>query len=127
MSRSRMQSPRALQQRNLLGEQEGTLPASRRSRSPRTRRLPAGADVQDGFTAALKLVVEYGRLAKESMEGSAKARCPRCGRLGPVGRHSGARSGGSPRNPESLCLKCREAEARSPGVEATEGELFSLP
>jgi hypothetical protein len=60
-----------------------------------------------GFAAALSLVVEHGRRARESVEFPRWTRCPRCQRVGDTLRDFGVRTVRGRRIPQSWCRSCR--------------------
>ncbi len=98
---------RMIEQQSLLGGVDLVAPGQRRG-AGRTLRVDSRWKV--GFAAALALVVEHGKKAQELAEMPARARCPRCQRLGDTVRDFGIRFVRGRRIPQSWCRTCRSAQ-----------------
>ncbi len=100
----------SIEQRHLLwgSEVSASLPAGR----GKPRRVLHVEDEHVGFATALALVVEHGRRA--TVRADHRARCPRCGRVGPTDRDFGTRLLNGKRRPQSWCKTCRAAHLEAP-------------
>jgi hypothetical protein len=110
-----------VEQRNLLwGSEVTALLPGRGGKPPRVLHVD---DEHIGFATALALVVEHGRRAAGS---GRQARCPRCGREGPIDRDFGTRVLNGRRRPQSWCRACRAAHLEQERVSqrAEAGWLF---
>jgi len=105
-----MNSSRVIEQHNLLGGSDVVALVGRSKKKARTAHVDDKSKV--GFAAALALVVEYGRRARETMEMPKRKRCPHCGRLGLTGEDFGTRVIRGQRRPQSWCRDCRASHAQ---------------
>jgi len=109
-----MNSSRVLEQHNLLGGSD-VVALIGRGRKKVRKVVHVDEKAKVGFAAALALVVEYGRKARETMEMPKRKRCPHCGRLGLTGEDFGTRVIRGQRKPQSWCRDCRAAKESHSG------------
>jgi hypothetical protein len=96
---------RLIEQHSLLGGVDLVRPSPGRSRAGQTIHVDPRWKV--GFAAALALVVEHGRRARDTAELPRWTRCPRCQRVGDTVRDFGVRLVRGRRIPQSWCRSCR--------------------
>ncbi len=108
MERKQARPGRIIEQQSLLGGMDLVTPTIMRG-ARRTVHVDTRWKV--GFAAALALVVEHGKKAQERGAMPARARCPRCQRLGDTQRDFGVRLVRGRRIPQSWCRSCRSGHA----------------
>lgn len=116
-----MNSTRVIEQHNLLGGSD-VVALVGRGRA-KARKVHVDEKSKVGFAAALALVVEYGKRARETMEMPQRKRCPRCKRLGLTGEDFGTRVIRGQKRPQSWCRACRAAHATPARVQAQQEAL----
>lgn len=108
------------EQQNLLGGTDVVAQVGR-GRRKKTRHLRVDG-YRIGFAAALALVVEHGKKARELEQVPSSCQCPRCGRVGLTDEHFGTRTLRGKRVRQSWCRDCRSTRV-DPGARG-EGWLF---